>query len=169
MRDPCSQHEPEAAQAARAVLVPQFVALRRMLAQLGGLALLSSGGRAETRDGIAVSFAALAADLAEVQDGLARAEGRLGLGPSLHRLREAAAETVEAIAAMEARLLSGRLGGPPPEEAGRTALRRLQTAQRLLLSIADDSTGFAMVDFSHACCCGPAAATRAEARRCSAL
>jgi cob(I)alamin adenosyltransferase len=157
MRDPCSQHEPDAALILRAALAPHFMTLRRLLSQMGGLILLSRGRQSDTWDGIAVSLGALGTDVRDVQDGLARAAQSLG-GRTLsqHRMREAAAHIEEAIAEMEQSILPARAANASGDEDRRAVLRRLQRAQRALLSVADERTGFVMVGFSHACCCSGA-------------
>ena len=154
MRDPCSQHEPDAALALRAALAPQFMTLRRLLAQLGGLVLLSDSRRSETQDGVAVSLSALRADLAEVEDSLRRAQDRLACAAlSLHRMGQAAGQIGQALALMDAQIMPGRLPEGDSRANRVTVVSVLQHAQRLLLSIADDRAGLVMVGFSHACCC----------------
>ena len=164
MRDPCSQHEPDAALTLKAALAPQFMTLRRLLAQLGGLVLLADSRRSETQDAVAVSRSALRADLAEVQDGLRRVQDRLACAAlSLHRMQEAAGQIGQALALMEAQAMPGRLPEGGFRENRVTVVGILQHAQRLLLSIADDRAGLVMVSFSHACCCSPARVTAAPA------
>jgi hypothetical protein len=155
MKDPCPTHDGEAALLLRAALAPQYMTLRRLLAQIAGLLLLRDSRRSETQDGIVVSLAALRHELAEVEDALAEAGGRHAIQSlSLHRLERAAASIGQALLVMTDGVQAHPLGFNPSVEARHRAIECLQRARSILGSIADEQVGFVIVGFMHACCCG---------------
>jgi hypothetical protein len=155
MKDPCPTHDGEAALLLRAALAPQYMSLRRLIAQTAGLLLLRDSRRSETQDGIAVSLAALRHELAEVKDALAEADGRHAIRSlSLHRLERAAATIGRALLVMTDEVQAHPLRFDPGHMAPHRAIDLLQRARSILGSIADEHVGFVIVGFTHACCCG---------------
>lgn len=155
MKDPCPRHDGEAALSLRAALAPQYMTLRRLLAQIAGLLLLSNSRRCETQDGIAVSLAALRHELAEVEGVLAETGGRLAVRSlSLERLGQAAAAVQQALRVIAEEVQHSRWRNAGTEAPRMRAIESLQHARSIMGSIADDQRGFVMVGFSHACCCG---------------
>lgn len=155
MNNQCPTHDGEAALLLRAALAPQYMTLRRLLAQIAGLLLLRDSRRSETQDGVAVSLAALRHELAEVQDALAEASGRLAIRSLiLYSLASAAATIDKALLVMTDDMQGHSLRLNPGTESGRPrAIELLQRARSILGSIADEQLGFVMVGFTHACCC----------------
>ncbi|MBW4025554.1 MAG: hypothetical protein HIU92_20950 [Proteobacteria bacterium] len=150
--DPCAVHDADAAVTMRAALAPSFMALRRILVQLCGLMLLMDGRRAESREGRAVTLAALQPELAEVVDALHGAETMLGRRTARMQPMLAAGAEIETARATLARACAVSAAG---QHSAGDVLALLQRAQRRLLAVSDDRAGLAMVGFTHACCCTP--------------